>query len=94
VNEFKDLTKEQKKKIKDLQTKYAFHAVLRGCKFALTLFLADFVISLVNVSFVQNEGFLYLAGMASFIMIFYGLIKQNAKEHDKIKEEVAKILES
>jgi hypothetical protein len=94
MNEFKDLTDEQKVKVKALQKKYIFKSILRGATFALTLFAADFVIAVVNAGFVHNENFVFLAGTVSFVLVFYNLMVQNAKEHDKIKEEVEKILTS
>lgn len=92
--EKKEITEEQKKKFKKLQKSFAFRMAGVGAKFALTLFFANLVVCLIDVFYVHNQTFAFLGGMISAIFAFRSFRLSLTKEHDRVREEVKKILES
>lgn len=89
----KPLTEEQKQKLKKLQRGTALRMAGLSLKFGLSLFLANFVVSIINVFYVQNETFAFIGSLMSAFMIFRSFRLSFAQEHDRVKEEIKKILE-
>lgn len=90
----KELTEEQKKSLKKLQRSFALRMVFKGFKFAGLLFLSSLVISAVDVFYVHNKEFTILSTITTFILIFGSFHNSIVSEHDRIREEIKKILES
>lgn len=88
------ITDEQKQKFKKLQRSFAFRMAGVGAKFGLTLLVANFIVCLIDVLYVNNQAFAFLGGMISAIFAFRAFRLSLAKEHDRVKEEVKKILEN
>jgi hypothetical protein len=92
--EKKELTEEQKKKFKKLQRTFALRMAGVGAKFGLTLFLANLVVCLIDVFYVHNQVFTFLGAMISAIFAFRSFRLSLTREHDRVREEVKKILEA
>lgn len=92
--EKKQLTDEQKSKLRKFYRKMVFSALFGGLKLGTLMFLSNIFILLVNASFVKNQGFVFCAVAFSAFLIFRSYRISSFKEHDIFKEEYKKILES
>jgi hypothetical protein len=92
--ENKEITEEQKKKFKKLQIKFALRMALQGVKYGSLLFAATSIVCAIDVFYVQNQTFAFIGSMISTIFIFRSFRLSLAREHDRVREEVKKILEN
>ena len=90
----KELTQEQKDKIKKLHRSAMKHSAFLGVKTALLLITANAVVIVADALYVHSQAFCFIGGFMNAIFIFRALNRETKKEHDRIKEEVKKILES
>lgn len=91
-----ELTEEQKEKMKALSKTVFRNLFKRSFKFAGILLVSNLFIVLVAVSMVPQESiqtFCFLASIVNAFFIFRSLSADIQKEHDRIKEEVKKILQ-
>lgn len=92
--EQKQLTEEQKAKLKKLHKSFILKAAFSGAKFGVTICLANVVITAIDVFYVHNQSFAFVSSVVSAFLIFRSFRVETLKEHDRIKEETKKILES
>lgn len=86
------LTEEQKVKFKALKKDIFFRMLKINLKFVATLVAANFVIAIVNAQFVQNPAFSFTCTVITSFMCLRSFLANANKEHDRIKEEIQKIL--
>jgi hypothetical protein len=93
-DKMEQLTEEQKEKFKKLRKQVAKRAVWMSLKLASLLVLTSTIICLVDIFYVHNLVFTFVSSMISAIMIFSSFRRSLDQEHDRIKEEVKKVLQS
>lgn len=91
--EKKQLTEEQHKKLKKLQQKFSLRMAGVSAKFALTLLGANLVVCMIDAFYVHNQSFAFISAMVSTIFAFRSFRFSLMREHDRVREEVKKILE-
>jgi len=94
IMEPKELTEEQKKKFSLLFRSTMKKSALIGAKYGLFLFLTNAVVIAIDVLYVQSQAFALIGGALNAIFIFRAMGKETQKEHDRVKAEAKKILES
>lgn len=90
--EQKQLTPEQQEKIAQLRKQMLRKAAINGAKFGGCILLANLLVSMINVFFVQSDGFQFVGVLVSFMILFNSFSRQAQAERDRIKEELDKIL--
>lgn len=86
------LTEEQKQKFKQLKKSVIFRMLFLNFKFIVTLSLANIVIVVLNAAYVQSKEFSFVCTMLSCFMILRSFLSDARKEHDRVGEEIKKIL--
>lgn len=89
----KEFTEEQKAALKKLQKKFALRMAGKGVQFALTILFSVAAICAIDVLYVHNQAFVMISGFMSGLLISRSYRHSLAQEHDRVKEEVKKILE-
>lgn len=92
--EEKQLTEEQKQKFAALKKSMFKKMLFLNLKFIATLVLANFVVAIINVTYVQSKEFSLVCTILTCFMSLRSFLSASTKEHDRVKEEIAKILES
>lgn len=93
-DKMEQLTEEQKEKFKKLRKQVIKRAALTSLKLATLLILTSTAVCLLDIFYVHNLIFTFLGSMVSAIMIFSSFRRSLDQEHDRIKEEVKKVLEN
>jgi hypothetical protein len=86
-------TQEQDKQLRKLAKKFAFRLALRALKFGSLLFLANLVVSLVNLVYIHSAGFMFIGVVMNTIFLFRTFRHDLTHEHERCKEEAKKIME-
>lgn len=87
------LTPEQTLALKKLYQKDQWYGVFAGVKFVFLVFLTTVLIGLVNVKMeINSEDFYNSACLMNSIYLTVVFFRNSRKHHDRVKEEVAKIL--
>lgn len=87
------LTEEQDKKLKELRNKYIKKGMVSGLKFGALTFLANLFVAVIDVLFVGSQTFAFVGMFVSFFIIFRSFRLSLSNDHDRLREEVKKILE-
>lgn len=91
--EIKDLTEEQKAKLKKLHWSFMKNSVWIGLKCSSLLILADAAIIVLNALYVQNNTFAFVGGCINAFFILSYMGRESRKERDRVDEEAKKILQ-
>jgi hypothetical protein len=92
--EQKELTEDQKKKLNLLFKSTMKNGAITGAKFGLFLFLTNAIVIAIDVLYVRSQVFALIGGAMNAIFIFRAMGKETKKEHDRVRSEAKKILES
>ena len=87
-----EITAEHKKKIRELQKSSLKHGFKLALKVNLLLVLATAVVVTLDYLMGHSEPFCFVGGGMNAIFIFRMWSRELSKEHDRVREEVKKIL--
>lgn len=87
------LTEEQKKQLKKLQTKFAWKMTFETFKLCSFIFLASTVLSVINYMYIKSQGFLFLGSFVTGFLLFRTFRFASEQEYAKVKEEIRKIIQ-
>lgn len=90
----KDWTPEQHKQMKSLFFSTVKRNVVIGAKYGTLLFLSNLAVVLLDAYYVQSQTFSFVASVVNCIFLFRAMTRETRKEHDRIKAEAKKILET
>jgi hypothetical protein len=91
--EIKKISEEQKKEFKKLMRSFHIKTTVLTFKWALTLFVTNLLVVMINRLYVHNESFVFTGYVLNFLFTFRSHRSKMEKEHDRVKVEVKKILE-
>lgn len=92
--EKKQLTKEQKKALAKLAGQSLVRSLLCGAKYGLILFVVNLIVAIINVKFVQSEGFVIFMTIVNALMVFPHMSREINQNTTITREEIKKVLES
>lgn len=95
MEQLKEVTQEQHQKLKKLRRESAWYGAKLGLKASGLCILNNLLVVVVGSAFtIESQGFYFVGSMIGAFMIFSKLGQNIRKEHDRVRMEVKKILES
>lgn len=89
----KQLTDEQKKKLRKLEWKILKRSALGTFKNFCLFAISSAIIIFINLFFVHSDSFVLIGSVISYFFIMRSWIRQLSEDRKKIVEELKKILE-
>lgn len=90
---FEDLTKEQQTALKSAGRKFVFKMFLNGVNYGGLLFMSNLILSLLNLSFFNSQGFLWTGAIVLAIVFLRMMGTANREAAQEFKERATEILE-
>lgn len=89
----KEVTEEQKVKLKKLRRSSIIRNILIGIKISVILFISVLITSILNAILLKSDAFAIVMGLLNGFMIFSVSRQYIKEESQRVTEELKKILE-